>query len=132
MLFRWHTARFYQMAFCWNDRGDLWVLKSLWVRSYSMPFCIIHKTLLPSSDFFPVVVTFLRQVPFIGTALTLPYVRDVSSQYSCMLVQNTNPSVIGGRSFGWLANIGSMNLVNVIQFIARFYMSSVFSTKSTF
>jgi hypothetical protein len=30
------------------------------------------------SDFFPVVVTFLRQIPFIGTALSLPYVRDVS------------------------------------------------------
>lgn len=28
-------------------------------------------------DFFPVVVTFLRQLPFIGTVLTLPYIRDV-------------------------------------------------------
>ncbi|KAF7315266.1 hypothetical protein MIND_00041000 [Mycena indigotica] len=28
-------------------------------------------------DFFPVIVTFLRQVPFLGTALSLPYIRDV-------------------------------------------------------
>ena len=30
------------------------------------------------SDFFPVVITFLRQLPFIGTVLSLPYVRIVS------------------------------------------------------
>ncbi|KIY65835.1 Got1-domain-containing protein [Cylindrobasidium torrendii FP15055 ss-10] len=28
-------------------------------------------------DFFPVVITFMRQVPFVGTALSLPYIRDV-------------------------------------------------------
>ncbi|KAF9028116.1 Got1-domain-containing protein [Hymenopellis radicata] len=28
-------------------------------------------------DFFPVIVTFMRQLPFVGTALSLPYVRDV-------------------------------------------------------
>ncbi|KAF6760066.1 hypothetical protein DFP72DRAFT_988329 [Ephemerocybe angulata] len=28
-------------------------------------------------DFFPVVVTFLRQLPFIGTALSLPYISGV-------------------------------------------------------
>ncbi|KAF9227277.1 Got1-domain-containing protein [Gyrodon lividus] len=28
-------------------------------------------------DFFPVVLTFLRQLPFIGTALSLPYIRPV-------------------------------------------------------
>jgi len=28
-------------------------------------------------DFFPVVITFLRQLPFIGTALSLPYIRAV-------------------------------------------------------
>ena len=32
-----------------------------------------------SSDFFPVIVTFLRQVPFVGTALSLPYIREVST-----------------------------------------------------
>ncbi|TFK75353.1 Got1-domain-containing protein [Pluteus cervinus] len=33
-------------------------------------------------DFFPVVVTFLRQLPFIGTALSLPYIRDVVDRIS--------------------------------------------------
>jgi len=28
-------------------------------------------------DFFPVVITFLRQLPFIGTFLSLPYIRGV-------------------------------------------------------
>ncbi|KAF9653940.1 Got1-domain-containing protein [Thelephora ganbajun] len=31
-------------------------------------------------DFFPVILTFLRQLPFIGTFLTLPYVRDVADR----------------------------------------------------
>ncbi|TFY65888.1 hypothetical protein EVG20_g5201 [Dentipellis fragilis] len=29
------------------------------------------------SDFFPVILTFLRQLPFVGHFLNLPYVRDV-------------------------------------------------------
>jgi len=28
-------------------------------------------------DFFPVVLTFLRQLPFVGTVLSLPYIRPV-------------------------------------------------------
>ncbi|KIM50156.1 hypothetical protein SCLCIDRAFT_146208, partial [Scleroderma citrinum Foug A] len=28
-------------------------------------------------DFFPVVLTFLRQLPFVGTLLSLPYIRPV-------------------------------------------------------
>jgi hypothetical protein len=35
------------------------------------------------SDFFPVILTFLRQLPFVGTFLTLPYVRDVSLILLC-------------------------------------------------
>lgn len=31
-------------------------------------------------DFFPVILTFLRQLPFIGTFLTLPYVRDMADR----------------------------------------------------
>ncbi|EIN11721.1 Got1-domain-containing protein [Punctularia strigosozonata HHB-11173 SS5] len=31
-------------------------------------------------DFFPVILTFLRQLPFIGHFLTLPYVRDVADR----------------------------------------------------
>ncbi|KIM91934.1 hypothetical protein PILCRDRAFT_761379 [Piloderma croceum F 1598] len=29
-------------------------------------------------DFFPVILTFLRQLPFIGNLLSLPYIREVS------------------------------------------------------
>lgn len=29
-------------------------------------------------DFFPVILNFLRQLPFIGTFLSLPYIRNVS------------------------------------------------------
>lgn len=32
-----------------------------------------------SSDFFPVILTFLRQLPFVGNLLTMPYIRDVST-----------------------------------------------------
>ncbi|PAV18557.1 Got1-domain-containing [Pyrrhoderma noxium] len=31
-------------------------------------------------DFFPVILTFLRQLPFIGTLLSLPYIRDVADR----------------------------------------------------
>lgn len=30
------------------------------------------------SDFFPVILNFLRQMPFIGNVLNLPYIRPVS------------------------------------------------------
>ena len=49
-------------------------LESLFFFSFSF----LNKYTEFISDFFPVVVTFLRQLPFIGTALSLPYVRDVS------------------------------------------------------
>ncbi|KAI0812610.1 Got1-domain-containing protein [Irpex lacteus] len=31
-------------------------------------------------DFFPVILTFLRQLPFIGNILQLPYIRDVADR----------------------------------------------------
>ncbi|KAI0688040.1 Got1/Sft2-like family-domain-containing protein [Cytidiella melzeri] len=31
-------------------------------------------------DFFPVILTFLRQLPFIGNLLQLPYIRDVADR----------------------------------------------------
>jgi len=31
-------------------------------------------------DFFPVILTFLRQLPLVGTFLSLPYVRDVADR----------------------------------------------------
>jgi hypothetical protein len=46
--------------------------------------CIVKKggaeriSCLCCRDFFPVILTFLRQLPFIGNLLSLPYIRDVS------------------------------------------------------
>ncbi|KAK7692971.1 hypothetical protein QCA50_004612 [Cerrena zonata] len=31
-------------------------------------------------DFFPVILTFLRQLPFVGQALNMPYIRDVADR----------------------------------------------------
>jgi len=31
-------------------------------------------------DFFPVILTFLRQVPFVGQLLSLPYIREVADR----------------------------------------------------
>ncbi|KAI0344753.1 Got1-domain-containing protein [Trametopsis cervina] len=31
-------------------------------------------------DFFPVILTFLRQLPFVGSLLQLPYIRDVADR----------------------------------------------------
>lgn len=36
------------------------------------------KTWCVCRDFFPVILTFLRQVPGVGHLLSLPYIRDVS------------------------------------------------------
>ncbi len=71
------------MALHWYDSGDFWVPQPLWVRVPQVLSLFPVSDSVPS-DFFPVVVTFLRQLPFIGTALSLPYVREVSSQvYYC-------------------------------------------------
>ena len=34
-------------------------------------------------DFFPVILNFLRQLPFVGTFLSLPYIRGVSAYFPC-------------------------------------------------
>jgi len=66
------------------------------------------------SDFFPVVVTFLRQLPFIGTALSLPYVREVSSQaYYCPKAKFDPPCLTGRRSSCWLTNFCSITIHNM-------------------
>jgi len=31
-------------------------------------------------DFFPVILTFLRQLPFVGNLLNMPYIRDVADR----------------------------------------------------
>ena len=45
------------------------------------PCALPIRALLARSDFFPVIVTFLRQLPVIGTVLTLPGIRQVGRLY---------------------------------------------------
>ena len=61
---------------------DVRVLKSFWVRV--APCCVLQLDTIPLSfslfffrDFFPVIITFLRQLPFIGQFLNLPFIRPV-------------------------------------------------------
>ena len=42
--------------------------------------CTPCLTISQCSDFFPVVLTFLRQLPFVGTLLSLPYIRPVRNK----------------------------------------------------
>lgn len=74
-----HRARLHQVAICRYDSGDLWLPQPLWVRLLLERLeSVVSKHLVACSDFFPVIVTFLRQLPFIGTLLSLPYIRNVS------------------------------------------------------
>ena len=41
------------------------------IHKYQTNYCLLR-------DFFPVILTFLRQLPFVGQLLNLPYIRDVS------------------------------------------------------
>ena len=49
-------------------------------------FALYSLIWVASSDFFPVILTFLRQLPGVGHILTLPYIRDVSVQ--CVKVRS--------------------------------------------
>jgi len=73
---------------------------------------------LPYSDFFPVILTFLRQLPFIGTFLTLPYIRDVrgGSPWFLSTIWSADASYFmntGCGSFGWVEAVRSMTLSRV-------------------
>ncbi|KAF5351660.1 hypothetical protein D9756_007433 [Leucocoprinus leucothites] len=58
MLLGRYPPRISQMAVYWDD-------------FLNTPYVVVLH-----SDFFPVVITFLRQLPFIGTFLSLPYIRE--------------------------------------------------------
>ena len=82
-VFPWgHRSRILKMAVHWVHRGDIRVLKLVWVRARDFVVSIELTVDSLCSDFFPVILTFLRQLPFVGTFLTLPYVRDVRGQFS--------------------------------------------------
>ncbi|PIL34247.1 hypothetical protein GSI_03958 [Ganoderma sinense ZZ0214-1] len=44
------------------------------------PYVMPGLTTYICRDFFPVILTFLRQLPIIGQALSLPYIRDVADR----------------------------------------------------
>ncbi|KAJ7188504.1 Got1/Sft2-like family-domain-containing protein, partial [Mycena filopes] len=76
-------------------------------------------------DFFPVIVTFLRQMPFIGTALSLPYIRDASprSQPSPRLVL-----IFPGRgSYCGFPNVGSIKLSRVAKYMVSVWTQRLWS-----
>lgn len=79
MLHWRYSARVHEVCIHWNDRRDIRLLKLVWVRGV-FPDEEINLT-ARFSDFFPVVVTFLRQLPFIGNLLSLPYIRPVRVIY---------------------------------------------------
>ena len=51
------------------------------VETEAEPFALPTCAPFDHSDFFPVIVTFLRQLPVIGTVLTLPGIRQVGRLY---------------------------------------------------
>ncbi|KAG9316694.1 Got1/Sft2-like family-domain-containing protein [Chiua virens] len=55
-------------------------------------------------DFFPVVLTFLRQLPFVGTFLSLPYIRPVSRGSSGRL-KNFSSLVTHPPTFRYVADV---------------------------
>jgi hypothetical protein len=59
--------------------GDVRFSQSFRVRMrfFSGRVSVLPVLSLPRRDFFPVILTFLRQLPFIGTFLNLPYIRPV-------------------------------------------------------
>lgn len=61
------------------------------------------------SDFFPVILTFLRQLPFIGNFLSLPYIRGVSY----LVIDGIRAEILftGGGSLGGLTYLRSMTLL---------------------
>lgn len=61
-------------------------------------------------DFFPVVITFLRQLPFVGTFLSLPYVRVVGSSSTGSF--KCSYTISGGGSTCWITNICSMTILS--------------------
>ena len=109
---RRHLSRILKMAVHWVRRGDIRVLELVRVRDGPVGLLyLLDSSRTPlCSDFFPVILTFLRQLPFVGTFLTLPYVRDVRGQFLWFRSELTSLFFLdtGCRSFGWVETIRSM------------------------
>lgn len=65
------------------------------------------------SDFFPVVLSFMRQLPVIGSFLSMPGVRQVSLSYFHSSLANvtdaTSGNITGNGSDMWSSTISSLN-----------------------
>ena len=83
MLYRRNIARVLEVAVHWGNCRDIWVFEFVWVRIVLF-FTRIATSSVFHRDFFPVILTFLRQLPFIGNLLSLPYIRDVSWLWSSL------------------------------------------------
>lgn len=122
VVFPWrHPARIPQMAVHRVRRGDIWVLELVWVRDIHAVSRLRLIADLLYSDFFPVILTFLRQLPFIGTFLTLPYVRDVRGGFAAFFLSALRSADIslfvdtGCGSFSRVETIRSMTSSRVAQ-----------------
>ncbi|KAH9171190.1 Got1-domain-containing protein, partial [Lactarius sanguifluus] len=85
LLPRRHPPRLPQVADRRCVGRDVWLSQSVRVRCYccypvARARCL--KLCFFSRDFFPVILTFLRQVPFIGQFLNLSYVRPFVDRFA--------------------------------------------------
>ncbi|KIP01901.1 hypothetical protein PHLGIDRAFT_96575 [Phlebiopsis gigantea 11061_1 CR5-6] len=75
---------FYFFARKQKIRGTLCFLGGILLIFFKWPFIgvivEVFGFLNLFGDFFPVILTFLRQLPFIGTLLQLPYIKDVADR----------------------------------------------------
>ncbi|KAM5530377.1 hypothetical protein V8D89_015938 [Ganoderma adspersum] len=78
------SKTFYFFARKQKLRGTLCFIGGILLVFFKWPFIgVIVETfgfLNLFGDFFPVILTFLRQLPIIGQALSLPYIRDVADR----------------------------------------------------
>lgn len=98
MLYWRNTHGILQMAFLWDDHRNFWFFKSFRVRVVSYwPYHCLSYLPIANRDFFPVVITFMRQLPFIGTVLSLPGIRTVRFLALDALTCLTDSAHIGRR-----------------------------------
>lgn len=73
-----YPACILQVAVLWGDRRNDWFLEPLRVCApVLLHYTSTYYTTYYTSDFFPVILTFLRQLPIIGNVLSMPYIREV-------------------------------------------------------
>ena len=109
MLFRWHCPYLPPLANHRDLGRDVWILELVRVsiNLFSSHVLCFNWTTSSCRDFFPVILTFLRQLPVVGNILSLPYIRTVSTTLlaltHCFL---THLKLLpGGRSFSRFKNL---------------------------